>query len=292
MNEKLNKTEVLRLIERLKQEKNKSEINKILEQLIFVDGRQITTNVRPANSQLFRIVKVPTKGECQQDYSYAPKPEWCSKGRCNEEGEQVFYGSSSIATCLNEQKDIEVGDFVRVGRWTITSPLMYISYFNQNIHINEIHSLIYELLTELFSNEGDKYYEHTIVLTQMAFELNFYAAQKICGTQKINAITYPSTLKTNKNPIPENIAIKKEFVDNYMELIACWYYEITGVDNNCYEYKKLASGEVKNGLINWTRCEIFKGISNSSATFIKESEGLRLIKGKAIIENPSKNIDR
>lgn len=268
-------------------------LKKTINELFQVDGRRLKTYEKRANSPFFRVVQVSTRGEHPQDFSYAPKPECCSRGRCNNEGEQVFYGSTSIATCINELKNVKVGDCLRVGRWEITEPLMYVNYFNQNNGAKTKESKMYDLFAEFFSNEGEKYYEHTIALTEIAFELNLRLSQTSSETRKVNAIVYPSTLKTNKNPVPLNIAIRKPFVDLNMRLICCWQYEITGINEGSYEYKKIASGMVDDGSIKWTRCESFSASTESDVTFKKDSEGWSVIEGTGVItENPIVKIDR
>ncbi|KZK76882.1 hypothetical protein PsW64_04727 [Pseudovibrio sp. W64] len=256
-------------------------------------GRRLKTFQKPVGAQLFRVIPLSKRGENPQDFSYAPKPEYCSKGRCNNEGEQVFYGSTSIATCINELKGIKIGDCVRVGRWEMTAPLMYINYLTQDPESKTKEAKIFNVLAEFFSTEGNKYYEHTIMLTEMAFEAKLRLSQVSSEVSQINAIAYPSTLKTGKNPAPINMAIRKAFVDGHMKLLYCWHYEVTGISNDSYEVKKVASGDVTDGAIKWTRSEIFRGNAGADFTLEKDPEGWSIVDDEGVaVDNPKAQIDR
>lgn len=202
----------------------------------------------------------------RKDYSYNPSGKL---GRCNIEGQKVFYGALSVETALAE-KQVEKNKEYFISKWEMRKADFILlgftgeevnefSFFSDNI--NDAISIIYSTLSDseklmatkkykfynnLFSISGEKYYHLSSALS------NSFLSLYLQGIQNYFVITYPS-IAQNKNGI--NFAFGSEFADNseHLELLDVNQIRIISNNDNIIQFKKISEGTYHNNKINWTR---------------------------------------
>jgi len=236
---KINLIEIVQSLKNL----NSTEVDNALDSLFKSEYRINIPFLQSLGPQhLWRVVRIESKGEKVADFGYPPKPEYCSLGRCNRVQQQVFYGGVSLGTCINEIKDIQNGERIRVGQWRVNPGY---TYFKTNLNSSDsLESRIYSEITSLFAHEGSEFYEQTSSITNWLFNQDF-------GPFSLSGIGYPSTLKTKKGEYLTNFAFKKEFTDSgYMSLEAWYQYEVVEKRDGSYILREIFRGGDKNGLSN------------------------------------------
>ena len=234
-------TELLAEIKRLRTA-DPNSIGSILDRL-FKSGTRVRIPVVEslAAQEMWRVVRLDSRGETVADFSYPPSPECCALARCNDSKQQVFYGGLSLGTCLNEIKDLQDGERVRVGLWRARQGLMY---FDTHLDSpNELEYAIFEKLASLFAHEGDRFYGQTSAVTNWVFDQDF-------GPLCASAIMYPTTLKTAIGENPANFAIRKDYIDaGNMSLFKWFQFEVLGRKESSYVIREVCSGDSELGLV-------------------------------------------
>lgn len=177
--------------------------------------------------------------ETESSKFHYPPIEFCTIGRCNREGVQVFYSSGDFNTPFIESQDkININEsIVYLSKWQIKPELksVKVQYFFlgidtnaknhaaimatglqenfenhlKNFNADEKERFIYgqKKLRELFTSETKDYYHITSALVDAVFkELKAKGAD-------MPIIAYPSVAKSKTSV---NFAISKDFVDKYL----------------------------------------------------------------------------
>ena len=263
-------SESRRIINQLKRTKNKAQIEILFERLLTSYTYQ--TSFVSEGQLLYRLVKVSEKGNLPEDFSYPPEG-FRFKGRCNDDDVPVFYGANSTTACLNEQKGMKVGDQFRLGTWKVNNKLHTRDFTKKSIIDNVKSRYIDKFINHVFTSLGNDCYQHSIVLSEMMFNMKIINDDENVGSVK--AIQYPSTIPTTKYNELINLAIAADFSEKHLELVRCFHGEITQVKESGYDVKTLYSCmDVKNAQIRWVKNGYYE-VSNSSIIFHQSDNGLQ-----------------
>ena len=173
------------------------------------------------------------------------RQEYCFLYRCNFKNEQVFYGSVSPGTCLNEIKDLQRREHVRLGLWKARREFVYFHTCNEPRNSTE--KIVFSELASLFSNEGDQYYEQTAGITDWVFSQEF-------PNISVSGIAYPSTLPSKNGERPLNFALQKSYVDGGHLSLDGWYqYEVAEKHSDKYVVREICKGASKEGILDFNK---------------------------------------
>lgn len=265
----MNLAEARNIVHRIKRINDKVLIRKLFDRLFY--AHSCKTHMIPQGQEFFRLVNASQLGTSIKDFSYPPE-DYRYRGRCNDKGVPVFYGANSIAACLNEQKGMSKGDQFRIGVWKLKARMHTRDYTSSSIVNNAIERSIDCLLKDIFINEGELYYSHSIVLTEIMYDMQIMNDTQ--GVGAVNAIKYPSTIPTTKDHPLINLAINSSFVDENLELVRCYHGEIVGSDEKSYQIKTTHScKEIDNGTIKWVKNGTYT-VSNETLIMDQTETGL------------------
>lgn len=236
--------------------------------------------------------------ETQSSEFHYPPIEYCSLGRCNRQGFQVFYSSGDFNTPFIESQDrINVNEStVYLSKWQIKPELKTIKvyYFflgidtdlknhaaimatglqeNFENHLKNFNNSEKELfiygqkkLRELFTSETKEYYHITSALAHAVFE-----ELKIKGVN-MPIIAYPSVAKSKTSV---NFAINKDFVDQYLYVKEIYKGIVTEISKNdvLYSIEAKGYGDSNTNIISWKKTKnVLEPINYSDVVYLFEGE--------------------
>ena len=220
---KLSFIEHRKAIQRLSRADDEAEVKRLLSSLWHQGGFEMNLERYNSGSKLWRVVDLPDQGRVVQDFSYPPKTEFCGIGRCNKAGQQVLYTSPNLGTCLSEMKGMAVGTQIRAGVWEAKSDFWCL---NVSKHRNPVSKSgkLYRALQDLYDDIGDHHYLRTSVITDWFLgELSEYVSLN-SELDGIQALRYPSTLRTTESDNFSNVVFHKNFVDSGGIKLSQWYH--------------------------------------------------------------------
>ncbi len=197
----------------------------------------------------------------ESEFWNVPK-EYAQIGRCNEEGESMFYCANDIVTAILEVKP-EVGDFVTVSNFNNLFPNMkYIiqpvairslskipSLKNQLLNryiFNQKHQLIEDLLDVLFCGQEENLYKLSIAVSHLYLTDRIYNREKVSQT---HGLIYPSIIRNQTNYC---FALKPWFVHSYFEIFSIQTIEILEITDISLKLKLIRNGNVSPNKIHAT----------------------------------------
>ena len=244
-----------------------TDIDVIKDRLFILFKGYVHITPKDPYRSIYRGVPWPTKPNYISDLSY-PKPEYVkSYGRVNRPNESIFYGSTSIQAIFHELK-LKPGDKVALSKWQIQKPMFLnnIGYTYKcfkklrskrnlpswsaikanDTNKDEINIKVREYFSNEFTKnipQGQEYlYKVSIAIAEKHFRNNIF-----------NGLLYPSIVM---NAEADNIALKTNFVDEYLAIEKVIYVKVIDIDkNNEYRYEVLTHAEefTKSGEINWAQ---------------------------------------
>ena len=218
-------------------------------------------------AKVYRAVPWSEAPVSVEKLSYPPS-QYARLGRCNKEGEPVFYCSFNHSSVFVEQKKSDVGATFAVGRWVINSPLQLLlvgmsedEYFKFNHDhgrnmatiqgYDNFNKKLHAKLRRYFTEKGDRYYPQTVgisrYLQNLEFALEGYAAETL--------LAYRSVEHPNEGALPLNLSIPTSFVDRYMTLEACEFVKVVAVNEAEIDTEVLQRGNIQGDAIHWEEVE-------------------------------------
>ncbi len=219
-----------------------------------------------SNLEIFRVTDFKPDGivsNLKKDYSYNPSG---TQGRCNLEGQKIFYGALSPETAIKE-KHPESNQEIFISKWILKNhELIFFGFDNtENPSLSvftdkfkNANEIIFKNVTQeqkemainklnifnsIFSLRGQDYYHLSSALTNSFFSLypnirNFFV------------ITYPS-ITQDKSDI--NFAFRYEFADdpNFLELQSVFHIQVLSITGSQIKYKYKNVGSFDGEKINW-----------------------------------------
>ena len=215
-----------------------------------------------------------------QTFSYPPIQYCNENGRAHVFKKPVFYCAESFYTTLFELR-ADVDDYIYIGLWRLKNFALTKIHFNvaeNNIDESIFYSTYKNMIEQLHSKYPDYIKSNESIkkiYTEECFPyinsslFSYYLLYK----KDIDFIIYPSTQTNDMYP---NIAIKPEFVDNYMELDTVFLVKV-GVDSKFFITLNLNQvGTVENNKIEWRNSlksdfEIFATVVDGYSNILKNT---------------------
>ncbi len=200
------------------------------------EGVSIQAPIVSAEKLIFRAVKVTQRPVSKRRISYPPPGAVRTIGRCNREGEVMFYGAlNQFISCIQELS-WQPGDLFAISAWLTTAPMLFnllgfstetltkfnasreLPYFSNPANGSDRNWLIRQWQARVFTQQVPHGQEH---LYRLAIALKEAALWPINqpvqnGVEMISGIIYPSVATST---LGDNVAILPSEVDKKMALL-------------------------------------------------------------------------
>lgn len=244
------------------------EIDDIKDRIsCILKGYMCSTPILHKGLELYRGVKWDEKPKNISQVNHPPADKVVRFGRVNRIGKPVFYASASRNVVFFEQR-IKVGDTITVSRWRSKKKMTvnnigYTPEVFQSLGANrhcpiwgkekidpKINSETNVLIRQFFADEFTRIIEDESK-NHFLYKLSIAIGEKFWHGEIFQGIIYPSlAMKANS----DNIAVKSECVDEYLELEEIEHIRIEKKNDELnYDITILnTSGTFnKDGSINW-----------------------------------------
>jgi len=263
---KLNSRNIRNAISRLEEmdlsQISKEDLRKVLSNLML--GYKVQAPQFESGLDIFRAIicdKPDTVGKC----SYPPTRYVKARGRANDANQSVFYGSNFRGVPLFELR-CKPGDKIALSHWRTTQPLVLnhigfteeteeklgskrslpeiYDFVKKTNNFDDLNEMVHEYLGFMFSKPLDgedeqAYYNLTSTISDMMMQ-----------SEHINGLMFPTNQMFGN---AENIILKPEYVDKFMEFVSVEYIEITSSEGATYEINSLDSAtREESGILQWS----------------------------------------
>ncbi|MFS8181784.1 hypothetical protein ACMG4P_09520 [Pseudovibrio denitrificans] len=213
-------------------------------------GIRLNARKFDAGYSVFRSVPWPELPLTQNKLSYPPT-QFARLGRCNAEGEQVFYASHHPSNTFAEQKDLKVGDRFAIGRWTIKQDVFVVligfTEHEEQSLIKPVHEKLHNSISKhaharfrkYFKSKGPDYYPQTSSIARFLMRTRYPGTLSAELEGNETPLAYASVEYPNNEILAVNFAIPKSFVDIHMELTTAEYIEVSSISKDQVNYKVL-----------------------------------------------------
>lgn len=187
-----------------------------------------------------------------KEITYPPSEKIKSSGRANNVGESFFYAATARPVPFFEL-NVEKGHYLALSTWRTTNELIvnhigfskeFEEYSSSNRALDDIYSfvkstkahsdlsaLVHDYLSYKFSkivnSEEEHYYKLTIAISRKLFKSDLFSG-----------LLYPTIAMTGN---ADNIVLKRNFVDQTLELKSVEYIEIKEAKDRKYDIQVLDS---------------------------------------------------
>src|SRR3989304_10016979 len=209
-----------------------TEIDYLKDRISYVlKGYICSTPVLPEGLELYRGIKWDEKPVNVSQVKHPPPDKVVRFGRVNRIGKSVFYASASRNVVFFEQR-INAGDTITVSRWRtkkkmVVNNIGYTPEVFQALGSNRkcpvwgtdkidprMNSEANVLIRQFFADEFTRIIEDESKNHHL-YKLSIAIGEKFWHGELFQGIIYPSlAMKANS----DNIAVKAEYVDEYLEL--------------------------------------------------------------------------
>lgn len=230
-----------------------------------------------------RVAKDVKDYKNPKSFSYPNPSDYTSTQRANWKGRNVFYGSDSLYTCLNESKLINEENDFYVSKWGFyldklnQKEIRFVPYGILDLPSNNPWSSVFEggmglgnylnrdytfeesqtILSfikatgEIFAEKSDKFYAQTAFLSDQAL---FHEETIKKGGLLIPFILYPSVINNLQSC---NVAVSPFFVDSYMHLEKVFKVRVTSFKDGVLRFNYNQMGILgADNVIQWYKMDV------------------------------------